>query len=324
MKNIKSGYLAERLWLEENLKFKPLSATGYLGPLLKFSINSRYIPNHERTVINYVSDNFKDIDLNDIFSIDGTNYTLDEFKNFKYTYNNFGFRDDIDYEIDNGKDEIWCFGCSFTVGIGVPKERNWPSLIQKETGATVKNFGVSGGGLPTISRLLKNWLEFSKYPPKHILLLGYFDNRFEVEGISGEIHRIGLSAHNYDTAKFHKNDIKRIKDAANEFIKNEDEWIKTETDKVNEILKNHSHLLVDVHEQKIDLSGLGRDIQFFKFINGEEQLIKNEKLTSLYYKHAHNFFNNINFNEFGKTWICHPGINYHRIVAEEFLQNLTI
>jgi len=44
-----------------------------------------------------------------------------------YQYNNRGFRDDP--WPDDLTDKIWCFGDSFTVGIGCPREHTWPYLL---------------------------------------------------------------------------------------------------------------------------------------------------------------------------------------------------
>lgn len=68
------------------------------------------------------------------------------YENFDYTFNRYGFRDDpFPKEVDIG-----AFGCSVTFGQSLPKDRIWHSLLGKNTGKTVCNFGVPGKGIETI------------------------------------------------------------------------------------------------------------------------------------------------------------------------------
>ena len=100
---------------------------------------------------------------------------------FNYVWNNYGFRSlhQEDYHLDDNND-IWCFGCSVTAGIGVAVEQTWPYLINQHTSRNVKNFGVGGSGEMTCHRLLFNWLKYSKHKPKQIFVLGFFPGREEV------------------------------------------------------------------------------------------------------------------------------------------------
>ena len=71
------------------------------------------------------------------------------FKNYphqiSYIYNSRGFRD---AEWPNTKDElkkcIWCFGDSFTSGIGVPYHHIWPQVLQQQVGVRTINISLDG------------------------------------------------------------------------------------------------------------------------------------------------------------------------------------
>lgn len=108
------------------------------------------------------------------------NEDLHKHENFDYYFNNYGFRSlrEEDYNLYDEND-IWCFGCSFTVGIGVSRLKNWPAVINRITKRQVKNFGVGGCGPKTMYRLMANWYDNVKFKPRKILVLGSFDGRDE-------------------------------------------------------------------------------------------------------------------------------------------------
>ena len=125
----KKEYTSEKEWIKNNIIYKPLSSSGYLGKPRRYSIEN-YIPVYEQLFRDYIYDNADNSELLKYIGIND-NYSLDEFLNFEYNYNNFGFRDDVDYEIDNSENEIWCFGCSWTAGIGIPGEKNLACINRK-------------------------------------------------------------------------------------------------------------------------------------------------------------------------------------------------
>lgn len=109
------------------------------------------------------------------------NIELSKHEDFDYYFNNWGFRsiDESDYILDDEND-IWCFGCSFTAGIGVSVLRSWPGVIQKKTKRKVKNFGVGGAGPKTMLRLMNAWHKAVDNKPKQIFVLGAFEGRDEL------------------------------------------------------------------------------------------------------------------------------------------------
>ena len=59
-----------------------------------------------------------------------------------YHYNSRGFRD-TEWPEDLNL-AIWCFGDSFTVGLGNPTEHTWPYILEKETGIRCINISLDG------------------------------------------------------------------------------------------------------------------------------------------------------------------------------------
>jgi hypothetical protein len=59
-----------------------------------------------------------------------------------YCYNSRGFRDK-EWPEDLSS-AVWCFGDSFTVGIGSPLEHTWPWILQQHLGQRVVNISLHG------------------------------------------------------------------------------------------------------------------------------------------------------------------------------------
>ena len=71
-------------------------------------------------------------------------------KNITYQFNSRGFRDnEWPADLDNA---IWCFGDSFTVGMGQPFDEIWPQLLEKQTGIRTVNVSMNGASNDWISR----------------------------------------------------------------------------------------------------------------------------------------------------------------------------
>lgn len=117
--------------------------------------------------------------LSKLFTIGIDDYTIEEFCQWKYKYNNYDFRSEHNYTDKNTKNEIWCFGCSYTEGIGVPESRRWTNVLQNFTEQTVINYGLSGTGINTAYRIFSNWVKFVENPPSHVIMLGFFEGRAE-------------------------------------------------------------------------------------------------------------------------------------------------
>ena len=190
----------------------------HVNNLYALGINStqKYeIKKHELDTIQYVQNNITDVDVLSRFGIND-DYTFDTFKNFTYNVNNYNFRDNKDYTTENEPNEFWCFGCSFTYGVGVAQEYTWPSYINKITNKHVKNFGVGGCGPMTVLRLLSNWLELSMYTPRTVYILGYFPARLEIT--MSDFRYKCMSVHDIDYNII--NDYEKVYDTTNKKIIN--------------------------------------------------------------------------------------------------------
>jgi hypothetical protein len=105
---------------------------------------------------------------------------LDPSISITYRFNQHGFREE---EFDDRPCGI-ALGCSFTDGIGVPKEHAWPSYLSDLTGIKVWNLGLGGSGSDTCFRVMDYWTPVLR--PKFIVLLEPPEARLEVQMISGQ------------------------------------------------------------------------------------------------------------------------------------------
>ena len=107
--------------------------------------------------------------------IDSLDRCLDK-KHFKsypypieYRYNSRGYRDaEWPEDVSELENAIWCFGDSFTVGIGSPVEHTWAHLLQQHTNRRVINISMDGASNNWISRKAVDLLELIQ--PKTIIL----------------------------------------------------------------------------------------------------------------------------------------------------------
>lgn len=67
-----------------------------------------------------------------------------------YSYNSRGFRD-YEWPADL-KSAIWCFGDSFTAGIGVPFDHTWPQVLAKHCSRRTINISMDGASNDWIAR----------------------------------------------------------------------------------------------------------------------------------------------------------------------------
>jgi len=90
------------------------------------------------------------------------NYTIDEFGYRKYP--------DLD---PNAPKKLFCFGCSFTFGHGLPDYETWPYMLVKNLGPdwTVSNFGVHGASFNLIARLVYKIINSAKVKPDYVCFL---------------------------------------------------------------------------------------------------------------------------------------------------------
>jgi len=116
--------------------------------------------------------------------IDSFNYCQDQlhFKNYPYVvsyhYNSRGFRDqEWPDNLSELANSIWCFGDSFTVGLGSPLEHTWPNILQSRTGTRCINVSMDGASNKWIARKILEVLNVVK--PKLIVVQWSFMHRDE-------------------------------------------------------------------------------------------------------------------------------------------------
>lgn len=92
-----------------------------------------------------------------------------------YDINSEGFRCD---EFDYTTPCMISLGCSYTIGIGLPVDLIWPSLVGAATGLKVANLAWGGNGTDTCFRLAEYWIP--KLQPKLVTMLAPPETRFEI------------------------------------------------------------------------------------------------------------------------------------------------
>jgi len=95
-------------------------------------------------------------------------------KNVDYNYNSRGFRD-VEWPNKDLDNVIWCFGDSFTVGLGQPFEETWVRQLNK-THTTI-NISMDGASVNWITNKVINVVKFIN--PKIIIIQWTFLHRRE-------------------------------------------------------------------------------------------------------------------------------------------------
>lgn len=90
-----------------------------------------------------------------------------------YQFNSHGFRTK---EFDQSS--VVCFGCSFTMGTGLPAEHTWPAQLQQLTGHSVINLAHAGSSNDTAVRMAIHYLPELK--PQYALWLQTDRHRLEI------------------------------------------------------------------------------------------------------------------------------------------------
>ena len=75
--------------------------------------------------------------------------------NFTYKFNANGFRCN-EFTSDP---TIMFIGCSHTIGIGLPEDNTWPSIVSKKLNMACANLGQGGGSADTAFRLCHGWID---------------------------------------------------------------------------------------------------------------------------------------------------------------------
>lgn len=92
-----------------------------------------------------------------------------------YNINSEGFRCD---EFDPECPGMISLGCSFTVGIGLPIETIWPTLVSNATGLKLANLAWGGNSTDTCFRLAEYWIP--RLRPKLVTMLAPPESRIEI------------------------------------------------------------------------------------------------------------------------------------------------
>jgi hypothetical protein len=92
-----------------------------------------------------------------------------------YKINSNGFRAE---EFDPNVASIVTLGCSYSVGIGLPLESIWPTLVGQELGLTVYNLSWGGASADTCFMLAKYWVP--RLLPKLVVMCAPPKHRFDL------------------------------------------------------------------------------------------------------------------------------------------------
>jgi hypothetical protein len=92
-----------------------------------------------------------------------------------YKINSQGFRSE---EFDPNAPSVVTLGCSYTIGIGLPVESIWPTLIGQELGLTVWNLAWGGTSADTCFMLAQYWIP--RLQPKLVVMCAPPKHRFDL------------------------------------------------------------------------------------------------------------------------------------------------
>jgi hypothetical protein len=110
-----------------------------------------------------------------------------------YNFNSRGFRDEEWPETNEElRNSIWCFGDSFTAGLGCPYDSMWVKKLEKLTGIRTINISLDGASNAWISRKVIRVIE--ELNPRFIVIhWSYFDRRESPdETLTDEDRRISI------------------------------------------------------------------------------------------------------------------------------------
>jgi|688.fasta_scaffold38766_12 hypothetical protein len=96
-----------------------------------------------------------------------------------YTFNDSGVRL---YDNTGGDKLLACFGCSCTLGVGLPDHETWPYILQELMGSeyTALNFGTAGSSIDYSTRMIYTFLQ--EYTPHAVIC--FFPDIFRKEYFS--------------------------------------------------------------------------------------------------------------------------------------------
>ena len=113
---------------------------------------------------------------------------------FKYTFNSQGFR----CGEFNSNPSIMFLGCSYTMGIGLPIETVWSTMVAKQLDLQCVNLAVGGSASDTAFRLCLGWID--RIQPQIVVFLE--PPGFRIELISGHKNKILSITYQYPYEQF--------------------------------------------------------------------------------------------------------------------------
>lgn len=100
-----------------------------------------------------------------------------------YRINRYGFRSD---EWQQPESRFMALGCSATMGIGLPENSVWCTVLSSLLSLPVYNLGVAGAAMDTVFRIGEYWIPILK--PKFVVVLIPPPYRIEVIDHNGGSH----------------------------------------------------------------------------------------------------------------------------------------
>lgn len=98
----------------------------------------------------------------------------------EYRYNDRGFRDaNWPDSLDELTQAVWCFGDSFTVGLGAPIEHTWPYVLQQTINRRCINITMDGASNDWLAR--KAIEVIRTIQPEVVIIMWSFSSRREKE-----------------------------------------------------------------------------------------------------------------------------------------------
>ena len=94
---------------------------------------------------------------------------------FRYKFNSNGFR----CNEFTTRNSIVFLGCSFTLGIGLPVDNTFASILSTRLGLDCYNLSMGGGSCDTAFRMARYWIHFIK--PKIVISMATFKERYEIK-----------------------------------------------------------------------------------------------------------------------------------------------
>jgi hypothetical protein len=119
-----------------------------------------------------------------------------------YKINSEGFRSD-EFELDTPC--MIALGCSYTVGIGLPYEVLWPTLVGKQLGLKVYNLAWGGSSADTCFRMAEYWVPRLK--PTIVCMLTPPLARVEIIANAGTTPPVEVFLPASESGLFNKDDI---------------------------------------------------------------------------------------------------------------------